>query len=284
MSKHSNVISILDNKNLSAELLVKWHSLIEMLGSLESAVVAYSGGVDSTFLAYSAHLTLGNKMCAVLIETEVESDSMLTNADMWAEQAEFNYFKLKHQVLHDRQYTNNPVNRCYFCKVNMLKLIHNFARENGYKWVLEGQNLDDVQDYRPGQQAVTESGTLSPLREAGLTKADIRTLAFAIGLSVWDKPSSPCLASRFPYGHQITQDGLTRVMKSEEFLHQIGYSNVRVRIHDEIARIEVPSLDRESILKHAEQITDKLKSFGFKYVTLDLLGYRQGSLNEGITK
>ncbi len=282
MKQLTDTQQVLQDKGLSADLIVKWQNLQEHLSTLESAVVAYSGGVDSTFLAYAAYVALNDKMCAVLIQSEVESDSQLNNADLWARQAGFKYVRVFREVLKNPQFASNPTNRCYFCKASMLHLVKKYAGQNGYQYVLEGQNIDDQQDYRPGQKAVSEQGALSPLKEAGLTKEDIRALAHAFDLPVWDQPSSPCLASRFPYGHNITREGLERVMKGEAFLRQSGFRNMRVRIHEDIARIEVAHEQIEKLLELSDEITRYFKSLGFLYITLDLQGYRQGSLNEGL--
>ncbi|MCE1252892.1 MAG: ATP-dependent sacrificial sulfur transferase LarE [Anaerolineae bacterium] len=282
MKKIDQTQQVLLNKGLPADLIVKWQKLQENLSSLDSAAVAYSGGVDSTFLAYAAYVAMDDKMCAVLIQSEVEADAQLEKADLWAREAGFKYVRVFREVLKIPQFASNPTNRCYFCKTSMLHLVKKYARENGYSYVLEGQNMDDQQDYRPGQKAVTEQGALSPLKDAGLTKADIRALAHALDLPVWDQPSSPCLASRFPYGHNITREGLERVMKGEAYLREWGFREMRVRIHEDIARIEVSSEQIGKLLELSQDITRYFKTLGFLYVTLDLQGYRQGSLNEGL--
>jgi uncharacterized protein len=272
----------LQQKGVPAETLVKWQALTDRLASFDSVLVAYSGGVDSTFLTHAAHWVLGEKSCAVFIQAEMEAGFQTAQAERWAEQGGFGWVKLHYQALEDPRFAANPVNRCYFCKLSILGLINQYAREHNFAVVLEGQNKDDQKDYRPGRQAVIETGTLSPLAEVGLTKAEIRSLAKALGLPVWDQPSSPCLASRFPYGLPITRQGLERVEKGEDYLHQLGFAEVRVRIHQDLARIEVSPEKVLQLVALGAEVSRYFKKIGFLYVAVDLQGYRQGSLNEGI--
>lgn len=274
-------VNQLKDKGLPQELIEKWQNLITGVQSLGSAVVAYSGGVDSTFLAHVCHLVLGDAMCAVFLKSEVMAEDETVRADQWAAFSGFNYARLTHTVLNDSSFVSNPVNRCYVCKVVVLARIHEFAKANGFRYVLEGQNADDQQDYRPGSAAVTESGTLSPLLEARLTKSEIRRLAQALSLPVWNQPSSPCLATRIPYGQAITAETLKRVYLAESYLHSLGLGELRVRAYPALANIEVPPDQRQTILEHAEQIQSYFKSIGFMKIALDLQGYRRGSMNEG---
>ena len=267
---------------IEPETLAKWETLTSRLALLDSALIAYSGGVDSTFLSYAAHLALGEKCLAVFIQTEVEAGFQSALADRWAKQGGFNYVTLTHDALADPQFVSNPVNRCYFCKTSILGLIRKYGDEHGYKTILEGQNLDDQEDYRPGRQAVKENGALSPLAEAGLTKSDVRSLAHALELPVWNQPSSPCLASRFPYGLPITPGGLRMVEQGEAYLHSLGFDEVRVRIHQNLARLEVSPQRVLELVALGEKVTRAFKDIGFVFVTVDLQGYRQGSLNEGM--
>lgn len=273
--------ALLVENSLPEDLAVKWKQLIESLQGLGSAVVAYSGGVDSTFLAAAAHLALGNNMAAVFLQSEVMAEGETARADQWAKMIGFKYIKLQHTVLDDPGFVSNPVNRCYVCKLGVLGKIHSFARENGYRYVIEGQNADDLQDYRPGRAAVTETGTLSPLLEANLKKAEIRRLAQALNLPVWNQPSSPCLATRIPYGQQITAEDLKRVSLAESYLHSLGMGDCRVRAYQTLASIEVTPDKRQQVLDLSERILDHFKSIGFLKITLDLQGYRRGSMNEG---
>jgi len=272
----------LTQRGLTAETLAKWQKLTEHLASLGSVLVAYSGGVDSTFLANVANLVLGEKSCAVFVETAAEGSGQGAQAKRWAEQGGFHFVKLAYDSLSNPEFVANPANRCYFCKLAILGLVHKYAEEHGYQYVLEGQNEDDRADYRPGRQAVSETDTLSPLAEAGLTKAEIRSLSRILGLPVWNQPSSPCLASRFPYGTPITQRGLTMVEQGEEYLHQLGFIEVRVRIHGDLACLEVEPDRISDLVLMRRQVAQYFKEIGFLYVTIDLQGYRQGSLNEGL--
>ena len=281
MNQISEIQSTLAAQGLPAELIRKWQHLVTLLQSLGSAVVAYSGGVDSTFLATVAHQVLGDQMCAVFLQSEVVTEDQTALADQWANLGGFKAVKLFHDVLNDERFVSNPVNRCYVCKLAILGRIQQYAHENGYQHVIEGQNADDLLDYRPGKAAVTETGTKSPLLEAGLTKAEIRTLARALDLPVWNQPSSPCLATRIPYGQKITSADLKRVYQAEKHLHSLGFHEVRVRSHQNMARIEVEPDQRQQALDYADEILVYFKAIGFMQVALDLQGYRRGSLNEG---
>lgn len=272
----------LNDQALPDELMQKWNLLTRTLADLGSAAVAYSGGVDSTLLAYTSALVLGERSIAIFIDSEVETTRQKNNAVLWAEQMGFALHSLPYSPLADPQFAANPVRRCYFCKQHILSLIREFAGANGFANVVEGQNADDLTVYRPGRQAVTETGTRSPLVEAGLTKAEIRTLAKALELPVWDLPSTPCLATRFPYGSTITSAGLRRVEEAEEYLHTLGFGPVRVRVHQDLARIEVPPDQFPQILEQAGAVADRFSKIGFTQTTLDLKGFRSGSFDEGI--
>ena len=284
MNTLDDITQNLAQHGIAPETLAKWRKLTEYLSGLGSAVVAYSGGVDSTFLAYVAHLVLGEKSRAVFVQTEAEAGTQSDLAERWAQQGQFPFVRLTHSSLSDPQFVANPANRCYFCKTAILGIIRRYADENGFAALLEGQNQDDQSDYRPGRQAVKETGALSPLAEAGLVKAEIRVLAHALGLPVWNQPSSPCLASRFPYGNSITRAGLQRVEQGEAYLHGLGFDEVRVRIHQDLARIEVAPDQVQKLVAQAGEVVSYLKTLGFLYVTVDLQGYRRGSLNEGLNR
>jgi uncharacterized protein len=262
---------------LPAALIGKWEALVAMLTGYGSAVVAYSGGVDSGLLAYAAHLVLGERMMAVTVSSELDIPGQTERAQAFAAEVGFPCTTLTLPVLDNPDIASNPPDRCYFCKRSILQLLHGYAAAHGYAVVLEGQNVDDSGDYRPGRRAVQETGTHSPLLEAGLTKADIRALAQALGLSIWNLPSSPCLATRIPYGEPLSAPALARIAAAEAFLHGLGLATVRVRAHGDLAHVDLPR-----VVKRHKSVVKRLRELGFRYVTLDLGGYRQGSLNEGL--
>ena len=282
LTQIEEVTRTLQANSIAEATLEKWQHLVTRISGLSSVLIAYSGGVDSTFLAYVSHLILGEKSLAVFVQTAAESEQQNELAGRWAGEVKFPLVRLEFDLLKEEHFVSNPANRCYFCKTAILGLIINYAKEHGYITVLEGQNQDDLGDYRPGRQAVKEKGVLSPLAEAGLTKAEIRWLAHQMNLPVWNLPSSPCLASRFPYGQAITHEGLKQVDRGEAFLHELGFPEVRVRNHTNLARIEVAPGQVQRLISMSDQIISHFKSLGFLYVTVDLQGYRQGSLNEGL--
>lgn len=265
---------------VSASVNRKWESLISDLAALPTAVIAYSGGVDSSFLAFAASRVLGEQMVAVTVASQVEPPRILKAAADFAVQHGFKHETIFTDPLQNPDYRANPANRCYFCKKDILQDLWDYAREHHYEVVLEGQNADDKSDYRPGRKAVSETGTLSPLAKNELTKAEIRCLAKALSLSIWDQPSSPCLASRIPYGTIITEKALNQIDQAENYLHEKGFKIVRVRYHHELARIEIEKDKFPMLMDLQEDIVNYFKQIGFQYVTVDLSGYRQGSLNE----
>lgn len=251
-----------------------------ILASLESVVIAYSGGVDSTLLSKVAFDVLGDNALAVTARSETYPQSEFQEAVELA-----GNIGIKHEItvseeLDIPEFSDNPVNRCYYCKKELFTKLKEIAQERGFRHVVDGSNFDDMDDYRPGLQAVSELGVRSPLKEARLTKADIRELSRRFGLPTWDKPSFACLSSRFPYGHKITRDKLIAVGEAEIFLRNLGIRQLRVRHHDQIARIEVAAEDMGTLIGNREQIVSKLRELGYNYVTVDLQGYRMGSMNE----
>lgn len=272
----------LKNEGVSASLILKWESLLGELASISSAVIAYSGGVDSSFLVYAASQVLGEKMAAVTVVSSVEPPNTLKAAADFAAKYGFKHDTITHDLLQNHKFRANPADRCFYCKLDILHELWNYAREHHYKVVLEGQNADDQTDYRPGRKAVEETRTLSPLAENGLAKAEIRCLAKAFGLSVWDQPSSPCLATRIPYGTVITEAALGQIARAENYLHKKGIKTVRVRYHNELARIEVEPDHMTKLFAFREDLVHYFKQIGFLYVALDLQGYRSGSMDEGL--
>lgn len=262
----------------------KYQQLLTYLQKLEKVAVAYSGGVDSTFLLAAGKEALGNdNVVGITIDSPALPRYELEDAEKLA-----NFIGVKHIVLKsdeiEDEVKNNPVNRCYFCKKIEFGSVKDEAQRLGFKYVLDGSNADDTKDYRPGMKATTELQVLSPLLENNITKAEIREYSKILGLSTWDKPAYACLFSRIPYGTEIKLEDLEKVEKSEKYLIDKGYKTVRVRCHGDIARIEVDKQDRVKLLEEplATEIATTLKSYGFKFVTLDMQGYRMGSFNENI--
>jgi len=261
----------------------KYEHLKETLTDMGSVLVAYSGGVDSTFLLKVAHETLGDRVMGVTIVSPLIPPDEVEDAIALAQKMGAVIEVIRNAELSTQILANTP-DRCYFCKATICAQLKAFAREHGYSVVVDGSNHDDLKDYRPGQRAARECGMRSPLQEAGLTKSDIRALSRELGLSTWDKPSAACLASRIPYGSPITEEALVRIGRAEQLLKELGLGQLRVRHHSNIARIEVPVGNFERILTHREGIVQALRALGYAYITLDLNGFRSGSMNEGIDK
>ncbi|MBQ4439339.1 ATP-dependent sacrificial sulfur transferase LarE [bacterium] len=249
-----------------------------------SAAIAFSGGVDSTFLLKVAHEELGEKAVAVTVFSPLIPKKEALDAENFCKKENVRHFVIELDPLEISGFKDNPENRCYICKKEIFNKIKNLASENGISAVCDGSNADDTGDYRPGMQAIRELGIKSPLLECGFTKNEIRELSKEIGLPSWNKPSAACLASRFVYGEEITPEKLKMVENAEDFLHEKGFSQLRVRIHGEnLARIEVKPEDFRKILENKDEITKYFKSLGFIYTSLDLIGFRSGSMNETMT-
>lgn len=267
-------------KTLHPALEEKYAALVDRLRALESVVVAFSGGVDSSLLAVVAHQTLAPRMLAVTIRSQVETTGIMETARALAADFGFPHQEIDYDKLQDEAYVENSPNRCYVCKSVDLGIISEIAKKAGIRHVLMGANADDLGDYRPGLQAAKELGVLSPLAELGFTKADVRALARHLGLGNWNHPSSPCLASRIPYGTKVTREKLEQVAAGEAYLRALNFPVVRVRNNGPLARIEVPAADIERLVSLRETVSAYFKQIGFKYVTVDLEGFRSGSLNE----
>lgn len=263
----------------------KQDKLKEIITGYGSLAVAFSGGVDSTFLLKTAHDCLGENCAAITGRSESFPEREYKESTDFCASYGIRQIAFDSGEIDTPGYAENPVNRCYLCKHSLFISLLKIAHDNKLKYVAEGSNMDDNGDYRPGLNAVAELGIKSPLREAQLYKEEIRMLSKEEGLSTWDKPAYACLASRFVYGEQITREKLNMVDKAEDFLIGMGFKQVRVRIHEKIARIEIAQNDFERILNGdlRNKIHDELKSYGFTYVTLDLRGYRTGSMNETLS-
>ncbi len=266
---------------MAMDLAGKQAVLDERLSSLGRVLVAYSGGIDSAYLAWAAHRVLGESMLAVIADSPSLARTQLADALAFAQEQLFPVEVVATGELERPEYARNDGSRCFFCKDELFTVMEQFRARRGFDTIAYGVNLDDQSDYRPGQQAARQHGVSAPLLEAGLTKQDIRDLARAAGLRIWDKPASACLSSRIEYGRPVTAEALHQVEQGEDALRTLGFRQFRVRHHGAIARIEIASDEMPRALnpQMAAEFTRIFKALGFNYVTLDLEGFRSGSMN-----
>jgi len=261
----------------------KFARLKEIFLSMGKVVVAYSGGVDSTLLLRAAKESLGEEhVLAVTALSPLYPDRELAGAKRMVQEMGVKHILIESNELEINGFSKNPSNRCYFCKKELFEEMQNLARKEAISFVVEGSTLDDEKDHRPGRRAIQELGIRSPLQEARFTKEDVRELSRTLGLPTWDKPSFACLASRFPYGEEITPEGLRMVDEAEDFLFSLGFKQVRVRHYQSLARIELYPEEMSRLMNGSlrEKVVNHLKKIGYRYVTLDLQGFRSGSMNE----
>ena len=262
----------------------KMRSIIEALKKKGSAIVAFSGGVDSSVLAALAYRALGNRALAVTADAPTLAPGELEGAKRVAKEIGIKHIVIFYDELEEPEFAKNPVDRCYYCKKGLIRELKKNAEQSGINIIIEGTNFSELKAHRPGHRAATEEGIYNPYIEFGVTKEEIREMARRLKLSVADKPSMACLSSRFPYGQAITREALKRVGEAEAYLRKMGFEVVRVRDHGGIARIEIMPDEMLRFLEIRDDVASKLKELGFSYVTLDIKGFRSGSMDEVLLK
>jgi len=264
-----------------AQTAEKLHALEDRLRALGGVMIAYSGGVDSAYLAATAHRVLGDRMLAVLADSPSLARRDMEQAQAFAATHNIPLRVIQTEELDKHEYQRNDANRCFHCKTELFESMKKLGAELGFAQIAYGMNADDRRDYRPGQRAAEEHEVLAPLAEVGLTKQEIRMLAKDAGYTLWDRPAAPCLSSRVEYGRTVTREVLEQVERGEESLRQLGFREFRVRHHGEMARVEIArtEMPRALSMEMMDKISDELRNVGFKYVTIDTTGFRSGSLN-----
>ena len=283
---HTHQVNSSDVEALDAETQAKYEHLQAILGNMESVLVAYSGGVDSALLLKVAHDVLGDRALGAIASSPAYADEETSQAIAVAEQMGIPVITLQTHELEDERYSANDFNRCYFCKTELFSKLEPLAKQHDLRYIVYGVNKDDDSDFRPGQRAAREFGVRGPLKEAGMGKREIRAIAHLLGVPVWDKPALACFSSRIPYGTRVDVTSLQMIYKAEKLLHDLGFHQLRVRHHDKIARIEVERSEMPRLVEEemSRVVTEGLRKIGYTYVTIDLLGYRTGSMNEGFFK
>lgn len=265
---------------MKGDFVTKLEQLKNNLKKMGSVAIGFSGGVDSSFLLKIATDVLGDRVLAITVNSMLHPKQEMSDALQFAKQVNAHHIIIDVDINEIDDIKENPENRCYFCKKHIFSKIKDMAKQENISYVLDASNYDDLRDYRPGAKALQRLNIVSPLVDVKLGKSEIRELSKQMDLDTWDKPSFACLASRFPYGIEITKSRLEQVENAELFLLSLGIRQFRVRYHNEVARIEVNKNDFQPILNHSDEIVKKFKEIGFKYITLDIEGYRTGSLNE----